>query len=700
MNLTPEQQEIGRRNFLKIAAGLPALAGLGTAAAMKGPLHGGPVRVGFIGVGGEGRVLLAQVDAAFAEVVAMADINPTQLARADEVLQKTKKPAAKHYVEWKDMIQQEKLEAVIIAVPLWAHPDVTVGCLDAGLHVLCEKMMAWDEAGCQRMLQASIKNNRLLEIGYQRFYNPVYQAAYSGIIKAGVLGDIYHSRIVWHRNGTWRRKRGSAVAHLRPVEVGLSDVRSPDQLASVHNKYSRGLLAELASHQLNVTNWFFDSTPTAVIGYGRCVSLPRRRARAARSRVHRVDYPGGRTAQFSSIESNALIAIPETFFGTKEYADHARRDGGVSLRRGERRLAARDEHRGDAARQRPHARSVGEPRRGRRRPSADRISPRADSDRAVVVVSERDLRLLRIRMDGGAARVRRGTCIAFGDCVHPCVGSGRQEGSHRDSSARRRVSYEDDVETDSQSRGRFDADSQSQIRRDSGQEDSDEQKDRNKQKDRDEKTATETQDTGMPIAIPKGTHHRTKQEFVYQTPRSAIMRCDLGPGERLVIDDLAKRLGVSIIPVREALQMLQSEALVVLVPHVGATVATHFERLHRRRLHHAGGTGDGRDAARRRTRHARRSVAADHARPRYGRHDEARELRGVGRPQHALPPDHRPHSRARDARGNDGARAHVLGPRAPLLLQGRARPSPRSGAAVLRTRQARPHWRCRLRTDW
>ena len=57
---------------------------------MKGPLHGGPVRVGFIGVGGEGRVLLAQVDPAFAEVGAMADINPTQLARADEVFAKTR----------------------------------------------------------------------------------------------------------------------------------------------------------------------------------------------------------------------------------------------------------------------------------------------------------------------------------------------------------------------------------------------------------------------------------------------------------------------------------------------------------------------------------------------------------------------------------------------------------------------------------
>jgi DNA-binding GntR family transcriptional regulator len=77
----------------------------------------------------------------------------------------------------------------------------------------------------------------------------------------------------------------------------------------------------------------------------------------------------------------------------------------------------------------------------------------------------------------------------------------------------------------------------------------------------------------MPIALPKGPRHRTKQEFVYRTLRDAIMRCDLRPGERLVIDDLGRQLEVSAIPVREALQMLQSEGLVVSVPHVGATVA-------------------------------------------------------------------------------------------------------------------------------
>ena len=71
MNLTSEQQTVGRRNFLKAVAGVPALAGLGVAAATHGPVTGGPVRVGFVGVGGEGRVLLAQVDGAFADVKAI-----------------------------------------------------------------------------------------------------------------------------------------------------------------------------------------------------------------------------------------------------------------------------------------------------------------------------------------------------------------------------------------------------------------------------------------------------------------------------------------------------------------------------------------------------------------------------------------------------------------------------------------------------
>jgi DNA-binding GntR family transcriptional regulator len=78
---------------------------------------------------------------------------------------------------------------------------------------------------------------------------------------------------------------------------------------------------------------------------------------------------------------------------------------------------------------------------------------------------------------------------------------------------------------------------------------------------------------GMALSLPSTVRYRTKQEFVYQTLRRAIMRCDLRPGQRLVIDELARQLEVSAIPVREALHLLQSEGLVTSVPHVGATVS-------------------------------------------------------------------------------------------------------------------------------
>jgi len=65
----------------------------------------------------------------------------------------------------------------------------------------------------------------------------------------------------------------------------------------------------------------------------------------------------------------------------------------------------------------------------------------------------------------------------------------------------------------------------------------------------------------------------TKQQAIYQHLKSQIMEGKLAPGQRLIIDEIAEELGLSIIPVREALQLLQSERLVEIRPHAGATVA-------------------------------------------------------------------------------------------------------------------------------
>src|SRR6266496_1640473 len=69
---------------------------------------------------------------------------------------------------------------------------------------------------------------------------------------------------------------------------------------------------------------------------------------------------------------------------------------------------------------------------------------------------------------------------------------------------------------------------------------------------------------------PAAMRFRTKQEFVYKTLRDAIMRCELVPQQRLVIEDLARELQVSASPVREALQLLQSEGLEIVATRTTA----------------------------------------------------------------------------------------------------------------------------------
>ena len=65
---------------------------------------------------------------------------------------------------------------------------------------------------------------------------------------------------------------------------------------------------------------------------------------------------------------------------------------------------------------------------------------------------------------------------------------------------------------------------------------------------------------------------RSKNALVYDALKESILQGDLKPGQRVIIDELAHDLGVSQIPVREALRMLEADGLVRIEAYVGATV--------------------------------------------------------------------------------------------------------------------------------
>lgn len=66
---------------------------------------------------------------------------------------------------------------------------------------------------------------------------------------------------------------------------------------------------------------------------------------------------------------------------------------------------------------------------------------------------------------------------------------------------------------------------------------------------------------------------RPVHEQVYDLLKNAILNGDIRPGERLLQDELAKRFGISRMPVRDALRLLEADKLVVSVPNKGVTVA-------------------------------------------------------------------------------------------------------------------------------
>lgn len=295
MNLTPEEKDIGKMNF-QDAVGVTRRAFLKTAAAAPAlgafyfgyeRLKGNPVKVGFIGTGDEGAVLMTQHPPEYMDIVAIADLRPSNVKRAlygdgnehriglIKKLGHKKATSIKQYHDHKELLKDPDIEAVVIAVPLNVHASITIDALNAGKHVLCEKLMAHNITECKEMIRVAKKTNRLLAVGHQRHYSVLYDNA-NDLVKQGVLGDIKFIRASWHRNNSfpnadsWVKGIPSEDKELAST-VSQYGFDSLEQLVNwrLYNKTGGGLMAELGSHQMDACSIFLGKVhPLAVMGYG------------------------------------------------------------------------------------------------------------------------------------------------------------------------------------------------------------------------------------------------------------------------------------------------------------------------------------------------------------------------------------------------------------------------------------------------
>jgi predicted dehydrogenase len=79
------------------------------------------------------------------------------------------------YTSVTDMLEKEQLDFIDITLPTYLHKEITVQCLNKGLHVLCEKPMALNASDCDEMIQAAELNGRRLMVGQCLRFWPAYE---------------------------------------------------------------------------------------------------------------------------------------------------------------------------------------------------------------------------------------------------------------------------------------------------------------------------------------------------------------------------------------------------------------------------------------------------------------------------------------------------------------------------------------------
>lgn len=184
-----------------------------------------PVRVGIVGVGGMGGAHCSVVsELKEASLVAVADVN------ADTARSVGEKYGAQHFTDYKALIDEGGIEAVVIATPHFFHPPVAKYAAEKGVHVLSEKPLAVTVKAAQEMVEACDKAGVLLGVMFQQRLDN-WRRKMRDIVQSGELGDLHRVSMTtpWYRTqayydsgawrGTWKGEGGGVLMNQAPHSV-------------------------------------------------------------------------------------------------------------------------------------------------------------------------------------------------------------------------------------------------------------------------------------------------------------------------------------------------------------------------------------------------------------------------------------------------------------------------------------------------
>ena len=174
-----------------------------------------PVKYGFIGCGAIAQRRHLPECAANSHSVVAALSDPM----GDRVASLAKQYGGKPYTDYKEMLAQGDIDAVVVAGPNGLHAEQSIAALNAGKHVLCEKPMATTREDAKAMMAAAEKNKKFLMIGLNQRLMPPHVKA-KEILQSGKLGNVLSFRTAFKHPGpegwsvdagkSWFFKKGQA----------------------------------------------------------------------------------------------------------------------------------------------------------------------------------------------------------------------------------------------------------------------------------------------------------------------------------------------------------------------------------------------------------------------------------------------------------------------------------------------------------
>jgi predicted dehydrogenase len=296
-----KKHDRSRRKF--IATGALALTGLtafGYESISKGSLgQTGPIRIGLIGSGSRGQGLATLLGKILSfELVACCDIIPENLQGGMKLAAK----GARSYTDYKKLLQDKDIQAVIIATPLYLHYPMALDAMAAGKHIYMEKTMAYTIPQALDLVKKVQRSNLVFQVGHQYRYYSLYLKV-KEILSKGWIGKVSHYECQYNRNSDWRK----------PV----SDPKMERAINwRMYKEYCGGVLSELSAHEIDIVNWMQDSHPLKVAGFGGIDYWKDGRETFDNIRLV-YEYPDGVKASVTSILSNEYKGYSIRILGSK-----------------------------------------------------------------------------------------------------------------------------------------------------------------------------------------------------------------------------------------------------------------------------------------------------------------------------------------------------------------------------------------------